>query len=130
MVALPKAIQTVILASTIFGAVFLYEVYPLLPSFVFESVAFGWVLFVLDSLLTFVRPRASFYLGLVLAIIALGVTLTSPAHWALITGGNVPASATIVTGSALEIILIVLIGLYMIGGRKEDPWTWPRSGSD
>lgn len=128
MIPLPRAIQALILASTVFGVAFLYEVHPVLPAFVFESVVFGWALFVLDSALTFVRPRVSFYLGMVLAVIALVVTLTSPAHWALVTSGDVPAAATIVTGSVLEVALIVLVGLYLFSSPKEDPWAWP--GSD
>ena len=125
MVSLPRAIQGVILFSTAFGAVFLYEVYPLVPDFVFYSVAFGWVLFVADSVLTFVRPKLSFYLGMALAIIALAVTLATPEHFQFIASGNVPATATLVVGWASEILLILLVGLYIRGSRREDPWRWP-----
>ncbi len=130
MSALPRAIQGTILASTVFGVAFLYEVYPVLPSFVFDSVLFGWMLFVVDSALTFVRPKISFYVGMVLAIIALVVTLSSPAHWALITNGDIPATLTLLTGWTLEVLLIVLVGFFILGGRKEDAWDWPGKSAD
>ena len=129
MVSLAKAIQGVILFSTIFGAFFLYEVYPLVPAFVFDGVAVGWALFLVDSILTFLRPRISFYLGMALAVAALAATLSAPEHYQLIAGGNVPATATLVVGWGSEVLLIVLVGIYIMDLRKKDPWGWPGEGS-
>ena len=122
MSSLTRAIQAVILFCTLFGVAFLYEVYPVLPSFVFYTVAFGWVLFVVDSVLTFVRPKTSYYLGLVLAALALLATVSEPQHYALIEGGDVAAALTIVVGSASEMALIVLVVAYIVRGRRKDPW--------
>ena len=120
MVSLPRAIQAVILISTVFGAAFLYEVLPLLDAAIFDSVAFGWFLFVLDSVLTFVRPRLSFYLGLVLAAVALVSTLSSPAHFQFIENGDVPATATLFVGWGAEILLIALVVLFIVWSRRKD----------
>ncbi|HEY6282751.1 MAG TPA: hypothetical protein VIW22_02375 [Nitrososphaerales archaeon] len=90
-----RAIQGLILFSTILGAFFLWQVYPLLPALAFDLVAFGWVLFLLDSILTFVKPRASYYLGLVLGLVTLGETLSQQTHYALIASGNLTATATL-----------------------------------
>ncbi|HKT22239.1 MAG TPA: hypothetical protein VJR06_06520 [Nitrososphaerales archaeon] len=125
MSGLTRAIQGMILFCTLFGVAFLYEVYPVLPSFVFDAVAFGWVLFVVDSALTFVRPNASYYLGLVLAVVAFGATVSQPEHYALIASGDVAATVTIIVGSAAEVILAVLVILFVLSGRKGDPWAWP-----
>jgi hypothetical protein len=116
-------IQGLILFATVFGVAFLYEVYPVLPSFVFDTVAFGWVLFVVDSVLTFVRPRVSYYLGLVLAAAAFLATVSQPEHYALITGGDVTATLTIIIGSAAELLIIALVLVYHFSGRKKDPWS-------
>ena len=123
--SLPRAIQAVILFSTVFGAAFLYEVHPLLDAAIFDSVAFGWFLFVLDSVLTFVRPRLSFYLGLVLAAVALVSTLSSPAHFQFIENGDVPATATLFVGWGAEILLIALVVLFIVRSRRKDEWSWP-----
>ena len=122
MSTLTRAIQGVILFSTALGIPFLYEVYPVLPTAVFYSVAFGWVLFVVDSILTFVRPRASYYMGLVLAAVAFLATVSQPAHFALINSGNIPAAVTFIVGPASEIILIVLVIVYAVAGGRKDPW--------
>ena len=130
MVSLQRAIQGSILFATLFGVPFLVEVYPVLPREVFYSVAFGWVLFVVDSALTFVRPRASYYLGLALAVIALVVTWTQPEHLALIEGGNVSATVTIIVGTVAEVAIIALVGYFAVSTRKSDPWAWPGKEED
>ena len=125
MVAIQKAIQGLILFSTVLGVVFLWQAYPLLPSAVFGFVAFGWVLFVVDSGLTFAKPRASYYLGLVLSALALSMTLSQPAHFALVASGNLLAAFTIIAGSAAEALLVILVGYYAVSERRKDPWGWP-----
>jgi len=128
MSALPRMIQGLILFSTVLGVFFLWQAYPLIfpvVPYVFYALVFGWVLFVFDSILTFYRPRVSFYLGVVLAAIALVETLAQPEHYSLVQSGNVPATAIIVVGSVSEGLLIVLAGYYLITSRKEDPWAWP-----
>lgn len=125
MVALPRVVQGLILFSTLFGIVFLVEVYPLLSPDVFDLIAFGWVLFVIDSILTFIRPKISFYLGVVLALIALGETLGQPEHYQLIAAGDLSATATIAIGSVAEALLIILAAYYLYTSRGKDPWAWP-----
>jgi hypothetical protein len=124
-----RAIQGLILFSTVLGVFFLWQVYPLLPAIAFDFVAVGWALFLVDSILTFVRPRASYYLGLTLGILALGETLSQQAHYALITSGNLTATATLVLGSASQAILIILVVYYVIARRRKDPWAWPGANS-
>lgn len=124
-----RPIQGLILFSTALGVLFLWEAYPLLPAIAFDVVALGWVLFLTDSVLTFVRPTVSYYLGLVLALIALGETLSQQAHYALIESGNVTATATLVVGSAAEAILIILVVYYIYSRSKKGPWAWPGANS-
>jgi hypothetical protein len=121
----PRLIQGLILFSALLGVAFLWQAYPLLPSYVFDILAFGWFLFVVDSILTFVRPFASYLLGLVLAVLALSQTLSQPEHYALVESGDVPATLTLVMGSAAQALLIVSIGYYLLARRRKDPWAWP-----
>ncbi|MDA4120096.1 MAG: hypothetical protein OK436_05870 [Thaumarchaeota archaeon] len=129
MIGVTRAIQGLILFSTVLGVFFLWQVYPLLPAFAFDFVAFGWVLFLVDGILTFVRPRASYYLGLVLGLFALGETLSQRAHYSLITSGNLTATATLVLGSAAQALLVTLVVYYVAARRRKDPWAWPGANS-
>ena len=122
MSRLTRLIQALILFSTLFGVAFLYEVYPVLPSFVFYSVAFGWVLFVVDSGLSFVRPKASYYPAFVLSLVAFGATVSQPQHYALIASGDIPATLTIIIGLAVELLLMALVLVFVLTERKKDPW--------
>lgn len=112
MTRLTRAIQGLILFADVFGVAFLNEVYPVLPSFVFDSLAIGWVLFVVDGALTFIRPKVSYYLGLVLALVAFISTVSQPQHYALVASGDIPATITLVIGSATELMLIGAVILY------------------
>ena len=124
-----KVIQALILFSAILGVFFLWQAYPLLPYDVFEIVSVGWLLFVVDGVLTFVSPRVSYFLGLVLAAAALSETLTQPEHYALVENGNVPATVILVLGSVAQALLIGSVLYFLISGRRNDPWAWPGAES-
>lgn len=122
MSAVPRAIQVLILFSTVLGVFFLAQAYPVLPSYVFYFVSLGWVLFIVASVLTFFRPKASFYLALVLAVAALASTLSQPQHYALVKSGNIPATVTLFLGSGAEILIVVLALYYFLTGQRGSPW--------
>ncbi len=130
MSALPRAIQGLILFSTALGVFFLWQACPLLPPNVFYALFFGWGLFVVDSVLTFVRPKLSYYLGIALAAVALAESLAQPEHYAFVENGNLPATVTLVLGSASQGLLIILIGYFLLSTRKQDPWAWPAEDSE
>ena len=129
MVSASRAIQGLIIFSAVLGVFFLWQAQPLLPTDVFEILTLGWLLFVVDSILTFVRPRISYYLGLVLAVVALSETLTQPEHYALVENGNVPATIILVLGSVAQAMLIGLVIWFIISERRKDPWAWPGAES-
>jgi len=129
MASVARAIQGLILFSAALGVFFLWQARPLLPSDVFYILTFGWLLFVLDSILTFVRPRLSYYFGLVLGVVALGETLSQPEHYALVENGNMAATVILVLGSIAQALLIILVVYYVYSERRKDPWAWPGAKS-
>ena len=129
MVSVARVIQGLILFSTVLGVFFLWQAHPLLPGDVFEILTFGWLLFLVDSVLTFVRPKVSYYLGLVLAVVALSETLTQPEHYALVENGNVPATIILVLGSVAQALLIGAVVWFIFSERRNDPWAWPGAES-
>jgi hypothetical protein len=123
--AAAKVIQGLIIFATLLGALFLWEVYPLLPPAGFDFVAIGWVLFVVDSILTFVRPKPSFYLGFVLALVALIASVGEPEHYQILQSGDPLHVSTLLLGDAIEVLLLVLIPYFFLRARRDKEWAWP-----
>jgi hypothetical protein len=113
-----RAIQGLILFSTLLGALFLVQAYGTVPAFVFDFIAIGWVLFVFDSLLTFVRRQVSYLMGFFLAILALASSLPQPTHWAFLTNGDIIPAATLVIGSLAQSILIIVVAYHFVVARR------------
>ena len=113
-----RVIQSLILFSTVLGVIFLVQVYGVVPAEVFGFVAVGWVLFVVDSVLTFTNPRISYYLGFVLAILALSSSLPQSAHYAFIENGVLLPAATFVLGSLAQVLLLVLVPYHFLVRRR------------
>jgi hypothetical protein len=115
---LGRTIQTLVIFSTVLGVLFLLQAYRLVPTSVFEFVTAGWILFVVDSCLTFLRPRLSYYLAFVLAVLALSSSLPETAHYAFIATGDLLPAATFVLGSAAQVLLVVLVPYFYLKQRK------------
>ena len=124
-----RAIQALIVASSVLGIALLYEINSVVPPDVFDFVALGWALFVVDSALTFVRPVISYYFGLVLAVLALSASLPQSAHWSFIENGLLVPSAIFVTGSAFQVLIIVLVIYHSIKMRRSSELSWPGAKS-
>lgn len=129
MVQTGRVVQGLILFSTLLGVVFLLQVYSRLTPIGFDIVAVGWLLFVLDSFLTFVRPTAAYYLAFVLSLAALAETLSQPAHYSIVLGGDLLAASTIVVGSAAQILLLVFVPYHFRSERRKREWVWPGAKS-
>jgi hypothetical protein len=129
MVSVPRVVQGLIIFSAVLGVPFLVQVYPRLPAIGFDFVAAGWILFVVASALTFVKPKAAFYLAFILAVVALAASLGEPAHYGFLESGDILASATIILGDAAEVLLIVLVPYLMYTQRGKDEWAWPGAKS-
>ncbi|MDA4125156.1 MAG: hypothetical protein OK438_06910 [Thaumarchaeota archaeon] len=124
-----RVIQALIIFSALLGLAFLWIANGVLPGAVFDFIAVGWALFVVDSALTFIRPVASYYLGLVLAVLALASSLPQSAHYALIENGQVLQATVFILGSAAQVLIILLMGLRFVKSRRKDEWAWPGAKS-
>lgn len=113
-----RIIQFLILFSTALGVVFLSQVYGVVPAELFDFVAIGWVLFVLDSIFTFTNPRVSYYMGFVLAVLTLVSSLPESAHYALVENGVLLPAATFVLGSVAQVLLVLLVPYHFIRERR------------
>jgi len=129
MVQTGRLLQGLILFSTLLGVVFLAQVYSRLTPIGFDIVAVGWLLFVLDSILTFVRPTVSYYLAFVLSLATIAETVFQPAHYSILFSGDLLAASTIVVGSVAQVLLVILVPYYFRSERRKREWTWPGAKS-
>jgi len=113
-----RAIQALIIASSVLGIALLLEINSIVPIDVFDFIAFGWVLFVIDSVLTFVKPTVSYYFGLVLALLALSASLPQSAHWSFIESGQLIPSAIFILGSILQVFIVVFVIYWTVALRR------------
>lgn len=104
--------------STLLGLLFLVQAYSVLPPEALTFVVVGWVFFAVDSVLTFFRPKASYYLAFVLAGLALGSSLPQTAHYAFIANGELLPSTTFILGSVAQILLLVLVPYHFLRARR------------
>jgi hypothetical protein len=106
--------------SVALGVALLPQLYGLVPSWLFFSVLIGWLAYVFVAALTAKGRRTIAYpLAFVLAILTLAVSLPQPQHYSYVEAGVSLASATFLIGSALQVALLILIGIY---------WRRTRSG--
>lgn len=120
-----RLIQGLILFSVALGPVFLWQVYFLLPAVGFDVVATGWVLFVADGALTFLRPRLAYALGFLLAVLALTASLGETQHYVILQSGEVLPSLTLILGDAAQVLLIMMVPYHFWRLRSKDEWAWP-----
>jgi hypothetical protein len=113
-----RLIQALVLFSTLLGVLFLVQVYGVLPAAVFDFVALGWVLFVVDSILTFTNPSVSYAMAFALALLALVSSLPQTVHYAFIENGVILPAVTFILGTTAQVLLLVLVPYHFIRRRR------------
>jgi len=116
---LKSAIDLLIYLSVIFGVILLVQLYTLVPNWLFYSVLSGWVIYVVVAIFAATGRKEAYPLALVLAILTLFSSLPQPEHYAYVKQGVNLASVTFLTGSTLQIALIVLDGIYLTKRRNK-----------
>lgn len=118
MLKTAEAIKWLVYFSVALGVVFLVQAYSLLPADVFDFIATGWALFVVDAVLLSFRPALAYYLAFALAVLALASSLPQSAHYAFIEAGEVLPSLTFILGSAAQALLVVFVPLNEWQSRR------------
>jgi hypothetical protein len=118
MFSLRRTVDLLIYLSVVFGVVLLPQLFGLVPVWLFLSVLVGWIAYLIVALLAAKGRRIAYPLALVLAILTLVVSLPQPQHYSYVEAGLSLASVTFLTGSALQIALIILIPILLRRGRS------------
>jgi len=101
--------------SIILGVALVVQLYSLVPSWLFYSVLAGWIAYLVVGIAVALRKDVAYPMSLVLAVLTLAVSLPQPEHYMF---GLSVASLTFITGSVLQVGVIVSVTRYLLLKRK------------
>ena len=116
---LKSVINALIYLSIIFGVILLVQLYGLVPRWLLYSVLCGLGVYVVVAMLAATGRNQAYPAAMVLAILTLIVSLPQPEHYAYVQAGLSLATTTFLAGSVLQILLIILDGLYLIKQKSK-----------
>jgi hypothetical protein len=119
MIFLRLVVNVLIYLSVAFGIVLLAQLYGLVPVWLFFSVLVGWLAYLVVGVLAARGRPIAYPIAFVLALLTLAVSLPQPEHYSYVQAGPSLASATFLTGSALQIVLLILIPILVYRNRSE-----------
>jgi hypothetical protein len=101
------------------GVVLLLQLFGLVPMWLFFSVFAGWLTYLVVAILVARDQSFAYPVTLVLAILTLAVSLPQPEHYSFVKAGPSLAASTFVIGSALQILLLILIPIYLFRKKSK-----------
>jgi len=119
MLTLKCTIDVLIFLSVALGVLLLFQLYYTVPSWLFLSVLIGLLAYIGVAILVVLGRRIAYPLALVLSLLTLVVSLPRPEHLAFVAAGISLASITFLVGSALQLILLVLISVYLFRKKSK-----------
>lgn len=119
MPSLNRTIDLLIYLSVALGVVLLPQLYGIVPTWLFYSVLGGWLAYLLVAVLTATGHKIAYALAFVLSILTLAVSLPQPEHQSFVMAGLSLASLTFLTGSALQLAILILIPAYFLRKRRQ-----------
>ena len=118
LISLRRTIDLLIYLTVALGVVLLPQLFLLVPTWLFFSVLVGWLAYLAVAALVAAKRRIAYPLAFALSILTLGVSLPQPEHYSYVKAGLSLASSTFIVGSALQLVLLVLIPIYLYRTRK------------
>jgi hypothetical protein len=117
LISLKRAIDLLIYLTVALGVILLPQLYILVPTWLFFSVLVGWLAYLAVAVLVVAGRRIAYPLTFVLSILTLVVSLPQPEHYSYVEAGLSLASSTFIVGSALQVLLLILIPIYLYRTR-------------
>jgi hypothetical protein len=123
LISLRLTINLLIYLSVAIGIVLLPQLFFLVPTWLFYSVLVGWLAYLATAVLAAAGRRIAYPLAFVLSILTLVVSLPQPEHYSYVEAGLSLASSTFIVGSAVQVLLLILIPIYLYRVRKNTKQT-------
>jgi len=115
---LRRVTDLLIYASVALGVFLLFQLWSLVPAWLFYSVTLGWIAYFATAVAIMRRHEVAYKTALVLAILTLLVSLPQPEHYAFVREGINLASVTFLLGSILQLCVIILLMVHFLFRRK------------
>lgn len=93
--------------SVLMGPLLIYQIYRIVPSYVFYSILIGWLLYLLTAIGIAKNIRYFYYAAIVLAALVLAVSIPQPEHYAFFSDGHTFAAITFLVGNLLQVVVII-----------------------
>ena len=116
--SLRHLVDALIYVSVALGIILLLQLRILVPAWLFYSVLVGWVCYLVVAAAVATGHKVAYPIAMVLALVTLFVSLPQPEHYSYVEAGFSLASATFLTGSVLQIVLLVTLSIYLIRERR------------
>lgn len=116
---LRQMINLVIYLSVALGVLFIAQISGIVPQQMVYALLTGWIAYLFTAIAVAAgRRREAYTAAFILAIITLLVSLPEPRHYTLLSSVNPLPGLTFLSGSALQIILLVLMSIYFWRGQR------------
>jgi hypothetical protein len=123
---LEKTVAWLVYSSVVLGLLFLYVLYgtPGVPAFLFPSILGGEVVWLVCAVAISRGAKWAPYMGLVLALITLAISISQPTHYAFAETGQIVAFLIFAGGSILQVALIAAVSLFVYRSRRKVAQSW------
>jgi len=115
---LRRVTDVFIYGSVALGVMLLFQLWFLVPVWLFYSVTLGWIAYFMTAIAIMRHHEGAYKVAFLLAILTLIVSLPQPEHYTIVSEGINLASVTFIVGSILQTCIIVLLAIYFLRKRK------------
>jgi heme/copper-type cytochrome/quinol oxidase subunit 4 len=107
-----------IYSSVVLGVLLLFQLWIVVPAWLFYSVLGGWCAYFATAIAVALRYRRAYPVAFILAIVTLMVSLPQPEHMEFVRSEVTLAAATFILGSFLQACVIASVGFLLFTKRK------------
>ena len=123
MPTLQRLVTGLVCTSVALGVILLYQLWFMVPRWLFYSVLLGWVAYLFTAIAMIQHRHGANKAAFVLAILTLVVSVPQPEHYALMSQGLILPTITFILGSVLQFFVILLLSILylrrrMISGKE------------
>ncbi|MEM4494700.1 MAG: hypothetical protein QXE96_02740 [Candidatus Caldarchaeum sp.] len=113
-----KLLRILLAATSVLGVVFIATAWRIVPPWLLSMLLIGFTGFVAATVLAFLDRAEGYWLGMVLAVTVLAISLPAPAHIFFLTSGRALESGIFLVGNLLQIVYVAAFIRYILLRRR------------
>ena len=114
MPTLQRFVTGLVCSSVALGVILLYQLWFMVPRWLFYSVLLGWVAYLFTAIAMIQHRHGADKAAFVLAILTLVVSVPQPEHYALMSQGLILPTITFILGSVLQLFVIISLSILYL----------------